>query len=38
MHVENLTPKTRQRYLDFLQLREEGKEKVLGLISITPPQ
>ena len=28
MHVENLTPKTRQRYLDFLQLREEGRENV----------
>lgn len=28
MHVENLTPKTRERYLGYLRLREEGKENI----------
>ena len=32
MHSDNLSPKSKERYLDYLRLREEGREvqKSLG--------
>ena len=28
MHIDNLTARTRERYLDYLRLREEGRDNV----------